>query len=148
METEVAQSGSETAGAGSRQELYGRAAGIVSLEFSPVHGGLTRLQHWISQNESAALRLSLAHAAKIACLETCHLSRTFHQLVGMSFRQWRFQYRIAWAVAALQSGGRTLAEIIQQAGYHDRRAFERAFRRVTGKTPGELRRETRKRPVS
>jgi AraC family transcriptional regulator len=65
----------------------------------------------------------------------------FHRLIGMSFKQWRSQYRIAWAIAAVQSGGRTLFEVIQDSGYRDRRAFERAFRRATGKTPGELHRE-------
>lgn len=113
----------------SQQRQYAVSPGMASLKLSSGHAGLTRLQYWVAKNEMAALRLSLEEAARIACVEPCHLSRAFHRLVGMSFKQWRFQYRIAWAVVAVQSGGRTLLEVIQDSGYNNRRAFERAFRR-------------------
>lgn len=139
MERGARNLGIETAAA--QQGHYHVTPQAALLKLSSRHPGLTRLQYWIAENDVAARRISLEEAARIACLEPCHLSRTFRRLVGMSFKQWRSSYRIAWAVVAVRGGGRTLSQIIQESGYQDRRAFERAFKRIIGKTPGELNRE-------
>lgn len=141
MEHENRHRHPETADQRSRGWQDGFEAETASLQLSSRHVGLIPLHRWVVENEIAALRLSLKEAATIACLEPCYFSKVFHHVVGSSFRQWRLQYRIAWAIFAMRRGEHTLVEIIEHSGYHDRRAFERAFRKVTGKTPGKLHRE-------
>lgn len=108
------------------------------LRFSGRHEGLERLRQWVAKN--GALALTRDEAAVIACLEPHHFSKIFCQHVGKSFKEWRRDYRIVWALLALAGGTLSLAEIIHHAGYRDRRAFERSFKHLTGVTPGYYRR--------
>lgn len=107
------------------------------LRFSGRHEGLERLKHWVATN--GALTLTLAKSARIACLEPHYFSATFRRHVGESFKQWRCRYRIAWIVREIARDRHSLQEICLRAGYRDRRAFERAVKRLTGSTPGRLR---------
>jgi AraC-like DNA-binding protein len=89
-----------------------------------------------------ALSLTLNEAASIACLERHYFSNKFTELVGESFKEWRCRYRIAWAVQAIAGGRSSITDVMQRAGYSSRRAFERAVKRLTGATPGCIRRES------
>jgi AraC-like DNA-binding protein len=113
---------------------------LISLELkmSGRHERLLRLREWIAKN--TALTLTLTDAARITCLEPHYFSQVFREHVGQSFREWRVRYRIAWILLALDSGHQSLNDIVQASGYRDRRAFERAVKRLTGMTPGDLRR--------
>ncbi len=101
------------------------------------HQGLLRLKNWIAQH--GALNLTLKNAAKLACLSSHHFSAVFHKHTGLPFTVWRQQIRLSWAVKALGSGEYSINDIISLAGYHDRRAFERAVKTHTGCTPGTIR---------
>jgi AraC-like DNA-binding protein len=46
------------------------------------------------------------------------------------------------AVTALQEDGATVAELAAKLGYRSEAAFARAFKRVIGKAPGSVKRET------
>lgn len=106
------------------------------------NSSLIRFQRWVEENNSAALKLSLKDAAAIACLESCHFSKLFHRSVGISFKQWRLRRRISWATQALRDGSHSINDVVVLSGYHNRRAFERAFTRLTGTTPGGLHRKS------
>jgi AraC-like DNA-binding protein len=108
-------------------------------QLSAQHKGLMRLEKWVAENRVMALRLSLVRAAEITCLEPCHFSKTFLKHVNMNFSEWRRRYRMAWAVVTIASSTYTIDEVVQLSGYRDRRAFERAVKRITGKTPGCIR---------
>lgn len=84
------------------------------------------------------MSLTLGEAARIACLDPCHFSKVFRKHVGIGFRDWRRRVRISWAIAALESGMHSLADVIRLSGYRDRRAFERAVKRLTGATPAHI----------
>jgi len=107
------------------------------LKLSGRHEGLLRLHQWVAEN--GGLRLTLEEAAKIACLEPHHFSKIFHKFVGESFKGWRRQLRISWAVLLIQRGTYSVDEVIRLSGYRDRRAFERAVKALTGVTPGRIR---------
>lgn len=101
------------------------------------HEGLMRLNLWVAKH--GALDLTLKQAAQIACLEPHYFSGKFHEYIGVSFKEWRSQHRISWAVQAICFGQSPLSEIVQCAGYRNRRAFEKSVKRYTGTTPGRLR---------
>lgn len=120
---------------------------LVSLELrtSGRHERLLRLREWIAKN--TALTLTLTEAASITCLEPHYFSQVFREHVGESFREWRFRYRISWAVLAMDRSHHNLNDIIHASGYRNRRAFERAVKRITGMTPGSLRRSLLRKPL-
>lgn len=106
------------------------------LPYAGRHQGLLRLKQWIAVR--GALSLTLDEAARVACLDPCHFSKVFHAHVGVSFKQWRRSARISSAIMALQEGSHSLADIARLSGYQDRRAFERAVKRLTGQTPARI----------
>lgn len=108
------------------------------LRYSGRSNGLLRLKAWIA--EHGALSLTLKDAAGIACMEPSYFSKHFRKHVGIGFKEWRRRLRVSWAVAALERGIAPLPEIIRLSGYRNRRAFERAVKRITGMTPTSLRR--------
>jgi two-component system, response regulator YesN len=110
----------------------------LDLRVSGRHERLLLLREWIAKN--GALQLTLLEAARISCLEPHYFSQIFREHVGESFRQWRLRYRISWALLAMNRGEQTLNDIIHASGYRNRRAFERAVKRITGMTPGRVRR--------
>ena len=51
------------------------------------------------------------------------------------------RWRMHVAVAALKEEGVTVGELADRLGYRSEAAFSRAFKRVIGTSPGEVRRE-------
>lgn len=109
-----------------------------TFEVSRRHWGMMRLQRWVSAN--GALRLTLREAAAISHLEPHYFSVAFHRDVGLTFREWRRSYRIAFAINAIESGQVPIKYVVHMVGYRDRRALERAIKRSSGATPAELQR--------
>ena len=80
----------------------------------------------------------LTELARDAGVHPVHLSRTFRRHMGVSIGEavWRLKARHA-AATALEI---PLAEAAVSAGFADQAHLTRVFRRVTGRTPGEVRR--------
>jgi AraC-like DNA-binding protein len=89
--------------------------------------------------------ISLADAASVAGLERKYFSAFFHRRVGIPFSRWVTLLRLARAIELIRSEDNSLGIVAAQAGFADRRTFERAFRRYLGVTPRELRRALRPR---
>lgn len=66
------------------------------------------------------------------------VTRSFHAETGLSFSRWRAVLRAREAVVQL-SASAELVDVAEATGYHSVSAFGAAFRRVTGKTPGQFR---------
>ena len=70
----------------------------------------------------------------------------FHSLVGETpmhyVRHWRFGVAENW----LREDTMSVAEIAEKLDYQSEAAFNRAFKKFTGKTPGAIRREARQKP--
>ena len=64
----------------------------------------------------------------------------FTELVGEPVMSYVARWRMQVAVAALKDEGATVGELADRLGYRSEAAFSRAFKRVTGVSPGAIRR--------
>src|SRR4051812_29953838 len=64
----------------------------------------------------------------------------FTELVGEPAMQYVTTWRMPLALAALQEGAATVAQLADRLGYRSEAAFARAFKRVIGTPPGAVRR--------
>lgn len=78
--------------------------------------------------------------AREANMSRSAFSARFAALVGEPAMRWVALWRMNVADAALRDGRITIAALADQLGYESEAAFARAFRRVTGRWPGEARR--------
>ena len=67
---------------------------------------------------------------------TRNLARLFEREAGMSFRQWREQFRALAAIPRLVNG-ESVTILASEFGYETPGAFAAMFRRVTGMTPSQ-----------
>ena len=72
------------------------------------------------------------------------LSARFTELVGESVVHYLTDLRMQIAHRELRETSDTLAQIAERVGYHSEPAFNRAFKRVVGVSPGSVRRESAK----
>jgi AraC-like DNA-binding protein len=76
-------------------------------------------------------------ASAVAMSRTAFTER-FKALVGMPPLKYLTEWRIALASAALREG-KSLASIAESVGYGSDAAFNSAFKRLTGQSPGRYR---------
>lgn len=72
-----------------------------------------------------------------------HLSRIFHQVVGMSFREKQAQVRLLRAQELLATTESKVVEVALESGYQSLSLFNLMFKRRFGVTPGRWRDQTR-----
>jgi AraC-like DNA-binding protein len=80
--------------------------------------------------------------AEIAAAVECspfHLSRTFHEVTGLSLRAYLQRLRARLAAERLASGERDLTDLALDLGYADHAHFTNAFRREWGVPPSRMR---------
>ena len=102
---------------------------------------LSRIKQYVEANYSE--QISLDVAARIAAMETTYFSTFFHSKVGITFREWLRQVRVAKAIDLMTSKDYSVSEIAYAVGFGDLRTFERAFKRVVGTTPFEYKKTVR-----
>jgi AraC family transcriptional regulator len=83
--------------------------------------------------------LSIDRIASIACLSRYHFARSFKQAVGQSPHRYVSFKRLERAKALLIHSDRSLVDIALALGFSCQANFTRAFRQVTGQTPGQFR---------
>lgn len=76
-----------------------------------------------------------------------HLSRIFHELVGMSFRQKQAQLRLVRAQELLATTQSKVVEVALESGYQSLSLFNLMFKRQFGLTPAKWRDRTRQQRV-
>lgn len=81
--------------------------------------------------------VSLEELSKVAMLSRFHLIRLYRQLYGLSPHQHLLQLRIEHAGRLLKNGV-SPTEVAHRLSFSDRRAFSKAFKKVTGTTPSSL----------
>jgi AraC family transcriptional regulator len=84
-------------------------------------------------------KLRLDDLAQEAGVHPVHLSRTFARRRGVGLHDYIERVRVRWVCGELSRGEGDLAALAAEAGYADQSHMTRAFKRVTGMTPGELR---------
>ena len=90
-------------------------------------------------NSQYCERLTLKDLSQDAGVHPVHLSRMFRKCVGEGIGEYVHRRRIQAACKKLSAPNGCLAEIAIDAGFADQSHFTRAFRRVTGISPGAFR---------
>ncbi|WP_438349508.1 response regulator [Paenibacillus sp. FA6] len=85
-------------------------------------------------------QLSLLDAAESVCVSPSHLSKIFSQETGQTFIEYVTHIRIRKAMDLLRSTHAKSYEIAYQVGYHDAHYFSNLFKKSTGMTTKEFRR--------
>lgn len=83
----------------------------------------------------------LARLAEIVGVHPTHTARAFRKAFGCTMGEYIRHLRIERAKPEVLGGDFALSEIAQRAGFADQSHFTRAFKRVTGTTPGTYRRQ-------
>ncbi|OGT55860.1 MAG: hypothetical protein A3E01_14850 [Gammaproteobacteria bacterium RIFCSPHIGHO2_12_FULL_63_22] len=79
--------------------------------------------------------------AKRAALSRSTLADRFQKVLGASPGHYLAQLRMQEATVQLRNEDASVAQIAERLGYATEAAFRRAFKRTTGLTPGEVRRQ-------
>jgi AraC-like DNA-binding protein len=79
---------------------------------------------------------TLATLAAEAALSRSAFAARFQRLLGVPPMHYVAQWRMEWASARLHEGGDGIAALAAELGYQSEAAFNRAFKRHTGLSPG------------
>jgi AraC family transcriptional regulator len=99
---------------------------------------LSRVLDYIEVNLEGDLTVD--RLASIACLSRFHFARAFKAAVGRSPHRYVSAKRLERAKALLIHGDQSLVDIALTLNFSCQANFTRAFRQVTGQTPGQYRR--------
>lgn len=111
----------------------------------PRHRMMEQALHFLKDHFSDE-HLTVAEVAMRTFLSRSYFSRLFRECTGMSFSDYLQQLRLNEACRLLATTDRKIADILGDIGLRDRKHFNEVFRRHTGMTPGEWRKERRGRP--
>ncbi len=108
-------------------------------QVNPLPGGaVSRAAAWARENLSA--RASVKGMARAAGLSRHHFARLFRRRTGISPVEYLTRLRLRRAAAMLREDAAGLEEVAAATGFGSSGYMCRVFRRVTGHTPGEIRR--------
>ena len=99
---------------------------------------LRRVLDYIEQHLEE--EITVAGLANLANLSTFHFTRMFAAATGLPPHRYVGQRRLENAMAMLVTGKLPLSQIAFRSCFSSQASFNRAFRRVTGLSPGEYRR--------
>lgn len=77
--------------------------------------------------------------AKLANMSRTAFASTFAEMVGMPPIQYLVEWRMRRAAVLLQDRRNSVLAVASRFGYRSEAAFRRAFKRLTGHSPGEIR---------
>ena len=102
---------------------------------SATHAGLTRaMDYAFAELAEASLNGALAAAA----MSERTFRRAFLRETGLTWQSWLTRARVLAGLSLLMQG-RRVSEVATEVGYNSLSAFAKAFAKLTGKSPGELR---------
>jgi two-component system response regulator YesN len=84
-------------------------------------------------------RLSLSELARQVGMSKHRLSHRFHEVLGVTFRDYLLKVRLERAKVLLAAGHRSITEVAQDVGFGDLPRFDKMFKRYTGFTPSAYR---------
>ena len=118
------------------------SAGATTLD--PPRGGLSpaslrRVLEYIEANLHNAVRLDVL--AREVGVSAFHFSRLFKQSTGSSPHQYLLHRRLDRAKTLLRQRAMPLADVSTSTGFADQSHFSKVFRRFTGITPSDYRRQ-------
>ncbi len=114
---------------------------IMRIEASNKYGDMIDKAKEFMRERFAHDGLSLQDAADHVCVSSSHLSKVFSHETGQTFIEYLTQTRIRKAMELLQTTSEKTYEIAFQVGYNDSHYFSNLFKRITGMTPRDFRRQ-------
>lgn len=120
-----------------------RRYGELSHRIPSFKGGLSRphinrILGYIEENLSDGIRLD--DLAVLSSLSRYHFARSFRESLGETPYQYILKKRIERAKTLLRQPRTAVADIARSTGFSDARQFARMFRKITGVSPAEWRR--------
>jgi two-component system response regulator YesN len=100
---------------------------------------LEQVKHLIDTRYSD--NLSLESMAKIAFMSPTYLSSQFSERYGTTFKNYLIKVRVEAAKILLSEGVQKVYEVAETVGYNDIRYFSQVFRKHTGMTPLQYRKQ-------
>lgn len=91
-----------------------------------------------------AEEVSVSRAAQMTQLSESYFSHIFKREMNMSFVDWLNRERIDRAIILLQSSDKRINEVAAQVGIDNANYFSILFKKLTGKTPKQVRDEAKK----
>jgi AraC family transcriptional regulator len=107
-------------------------------------GGLTAWQMRIVMQhieEHLSEQISIDTLAEIARLSQCHFARAFKQSIGVPPHEYQILRRVEKAKALLAEREASVTDVGFAVGYSHTSSFSVAFRKITGRSPREFRRD-------
>jgi YesN/AraC family two-component response regulator len=83
--------------------------------------------------------LSLSTLARHVGMSKYRLSRRFHEVLGITFRDYLQRVRLERAKSLLANGDTSITEVAQMVGFGDLPRFDKLFKRYTGLPPSVYR---------
>lgn len=102
-----------------------------------IHPAVHRAQDAIAADLTKSW--SLAALARVAGASDRHLSRLFHEHVGMSIPDYRNRLRVAYAQELLRETRIDMERVAEQSGFNSTRQLRRAWHRLHKTSPREAR---------
>ena len=87
--------------------------------------------------------LSLPKLAKHISRSAYHISQTLNETLGVNFFDYVNHYRVKAAKQQLQNTDNTVLDIAMDVGFNAKSSFYTAFKKDTGITPNQYRKESR-----
>ncbi|MFC4597499.1 response regulator [Cohnella hongkongensis] len=122
------------------EELLGKLWAWRS-EAASRYGEIIAAAQTYIRREYANDRLSLQDAAEHVKVSPSHLSKVFSQETGQTFIEFLTQTRIRKAMELLRTTNDKSYEIAYRVGYNDAHYFSNLFKKMTGMTTREFRRQ-------
>lgn len=111
--------GAEVRVGGKNEKLFKRAMSYILMNFTK-NPGLSEISEHLGYS-------------------TCYFSRYFHELSGMSYKEYLRKLRLNHAKRLLLSGDMSVAEVGTSSGYATLQVFLSDFKKVYGETPTAFR---------
>lgn len=88
-------------------------------------------------------KITIDDLAQACTLSSSHFMRLFRERLGTTARQFLEQVRLQHAISALKHTSISIASIAHRCGFYDHSSFVKRFRKLTGTTPLQFRRDSR-----
>jgi two-component system, response regulator YesN len=114
---------------------------VLSAGKNGIEGKIERAKCFAERNYHKKLRLK--DTAETICLSPKYLSRIFRQTTGMGFSDYKLDIKIKKAKELLRRTEYNIDQISEKMGYQNSESFIRIFKKLTGATPTQYRKDGR-----